>query len=404
MALCQRCYRTPPIYDCFICKGYFCLSCDEYIHSFPSKKLHTRRMLDIGNAMINTQNKETENEKDNEKESGKNNAQINPNIDSNTNIIKETLPIYDSNIGKSNEIFTTDNLKYEKGPYIDFEEKYLQGSTNIGTKIDELSSNLENTKINLIERIDVLDDKIHKIDETNKNEIININSKNLKEINDIMTEKDSEIKQLQSIIEQQKNKIKELKDGNLLLENELNDCIKIKEQSLSERNEALAEKKRQENFFVKDIDDMILSQDEEKHKLVNGYEDKFIKTNSDYHDDKDKLLNELKTIHQNFENLKIEHEKNIEKLNNNKVKLDADNRRKSQEKEQLKLEEKNLKDNLVRTKTKIEEMEEEMKSNDLVNLQWAKELESMSTKTDQIKRANTVLGKSCFRSAYRPES
>ena len=398
MALCQRCYKTPPIYDCFICKGYFCLSCDEYIHSFPSKKLHTRRMLDVSNTMNNKQNQENDSEVKNIY------SKINPNLDSNTDIIKETLPIYDSNIGKSNAIFNSENLKYQKGPYIDAEEKYLQGSTNIGTKIEELSSNLENTKMNLCERIDVLDDKINKIDENNQNEIININSKNLKEINDIMSEKDYEIKQLQSIIEKQKNKIKELKEGNDILEKELIDCIKLKEQSLSERNEALAEKKRQENFFVKDIDDMILSQEEEKRKLVNGYEDKFIKTNSDYHDDKDKLLNELKSMQASFEKLKIEHEKNIEKLNDNKVRLDADNRRKSLEKEQLKSEEKNLKDSLKRTRTKIEEMEEEMKNNDLINLQWAKELETMSTKTDQIRRANTVLGKSCFRSAYRPEA
>ena len=69
----------------------------------------------------------------------------------------------------------------------------------------------------------------------------------------------------------------------------------------------------------------------------------------------------------------------------------------------MKKEEENLKENLKRTKTKIDEIEEEMKSNDLVNLQWAKELETMSTKTEQIKKANTILGKSCFRSAYRPE-
>ena len=69
----------------------------------------------------------------------------------------------------------------------------------------------------------------------------------------------------------------------------------------------------------------------------------------------------------------------------------------------MKKEEENLKDNLKRTKTKIDEIEEEMKSNDLINLQWAKELESMSSKTEQIKKANTILGKSCFRSAYRPE-
>ena len=394
MALCQRCYKSPPIYDCFICKGYFCLPCDEYIHSFPSKKLHTRRMLDVSTA-IKTENK-AEKELNFDEKNAKNDAKI--------DIIKETLPLYDSNIGKSNTIFNQENLKYEKGPYIDLEEKYLLGTTNIGNKIEELSSNLQNTKINLSERIDVLDEHIHKLDETSKNELININSKNLKEINDITTEKDSEIKQLQMIIEKQKDKIKELKEENKILENDLINSIKMKNQSLKERDDALTEKKNQENFFIKDLDDMILSQEEEKKKLVNGYEDKFFKTNNEYHDEKDKLLNELKNIQENFENIKVEHEKNIEKLNNNKIRLDAENKRRDAENEQLKKEAESLKDTLKRTKTKIEEMEEEMKNNDLINLQWAKELETMSLKSDQIKKANTILGRSCFRSNYRPES
>ena len=317
MALCQRCYKSPPIYDCFICKGYFCLPCDEYIHSFPSKKLHTRRMLDVSTA-IKTENK-AEKELNFDEKNAKNDAKI--------DIIKETLPLYDSNIGKSNTIFNQENLKYEKGPYIDLEEKYLLGTTNIGNKIEELSSNLQNTKINLSERIDVLDEHIHKLDETSKNELININSKNLKEINDITTEKDSEIKQLQMIIEKQKDKIKELKEENKILENDLINSIKMKNQSLKVRDDALTEKKNQENFFIKDLDDMILSQEEEKKKLVNGYEDKFFKTNNEYHDEKDKLLNELKNIQENFENIKVEHEKNIEKLNNNKIRLDAENKR-----------------------------------------------------------------------------
>ena len=391
MALCQRCYKSPPIYDCPSCKGYFCLSCDEYIHSFPSKQSHTRRMLDIATA-INT---EKEEEKDLDFDS-KNDAKI--------DVIKETLPIYDSNIGKSNAKFNIGNLKYEKGPFIDLDDNYLLGNTNIGNKLEELSSNLQNTKINLSERIDVLDEHIHKIDEINKNELININSKNLKEINDITSEKDSEIKQLQIIIEKQKEKIKELKQQNKLLEDDLINSLKIKSQSIKERDEALTEKKNHESFFIKDLDEMILSQEEEKKKLVNGYEDKFIKTNSEYHDEKEKLLNELKNIQENFENLKIEHEKNIEKLNNNKIRLDKENKKRDMENQQLKREAETLKDNLKRTKTQIEEMEKEMKDNDLVNLQWAKELESMSTKTDQIKKANTILGRSCFRSHYRPES
>ena len=373
------------------CKGYFCLSCDEYIHSFPSKQSHTRRMLDITTA-INT---EKEEEKDLDFDS-KNDAKI--------DVIKETLPIYDSNIGKSNAKFNIGNLKYEKGPFIDLDDNYLLGNTNIGNKLEELTSNLQNTKINLSERIDILDEHIHKIDEINKNELININSKNLKEINDITSEKDSEIKQLQIIIEKQKEKIKELKQQNKLLEDDLINSLKIKSQSIKERDEALTEKKNHESFFIKDLDEMILSQEEEKKKLVNGYEDKFIKTNSEYHDEKEKLLNELKNIQENFENLKIEHEKNIEKLNNNKIRLDKENKKRDMENQQLKREAETLKDNLKRTKTQIEEMEKEMKDNDLVNLQWAKELESMSTKTDQIKKANTILGRSCFRSHYRPES
>ena len=395
MALCQRCYKSPPIYDCSTCKGYFCLSCDEYIHSFPSKQSHIRRMLDIATA-INT---EKEEEKEKEKESNidlKNDAKI--------DVIKETLPIYDSNIGKNNLQFNTENLKYEKGPFIDLDDNHLIGNTNIGNKLEELTNNLQNTKINLSERLDVLDEHIHKIDEINKNELINMNSKNLKEINDLTIEKDAEIKQLQLIIEKQREKIKELKTQNKILEDDLFNSIKIKSQSIKERDDALVEKKNHENFFIKDLDEMILAQEEEKKKLVNGYEDKFIKTNSEYHDEKEKLLNELKNIQENFENLKIEHEKNIEKLNNNKIRLDMENKKRDMENQQLKQEAETLKDTLKRTKTQIEEMEKEMKDNDLINLQWAKELETMSTKTDQIKRANTILGKSCFRSHYRPES
>ena len=393
MALCQRCYKSPPIYDCSTCKGYFCLSCDEYIHSFPSKQSHIRRMLDIATAI------NTEKEKEKEKESNidlKNDAKI--------DIIKETLPIYDSNIGKNNLKFNTENLKYEKGPFIDLDDNHLIGNTNIGNKLEELTNNLQNTKINLSERLDVLDEHIHKIDEINKNELINMNSKNLKEINDLTREKDAEIKQLQLIIEKQREKIKELKTQNKILEDDLFNSIKIKSQSIKERDDALVEKKNHENFFIKDLDEMILAQEEEKKKLVNGYEDKFIKTNSEYHDEKEKLLNELKNIQENFENLKIEHEKNIEKLNNNKIRLDMENKKRDMENQQLKQEAETLKDTLRRTKTQIEEMEKEMKDNDLINLQWAKELETMSTKTDQIKRANTILGKSCFRSHYRPES
>ena len=88
----------------------------------------------------------------------------------------------------------------------------------------------------------------------------------------------------------------------------------------------------------------------------------------------------------------------------NKSRLEQVNKKRDIENEQLKIEGENMQNNLRKTKTQIEEMEEEMKNFDLDNLQRAKEMESMSNKSKMIKRANTALGKSVFRSAYRPES
>ena len=396
MSLCQRCYKATPAYDCITCKGIYCLSCDAYIHSFPNKRNHTRRMIDISETMLTTKNRNFPQNIMPQKENQEN---IN-----NNDIIKETIPIYDANIGKNNEKYNSENLKYELGPYIDIDGNYLRGTTNIANKIEELSSNISSTKINLNERIDFLHEHICKADEDHKNEIININSKNLKEINNISSEKDTEIKKLQLIIEKQKEKINELKNINNNLEMTLDNCKKIKDRCLSEKEEIFYEKKRLENFYIKDLDEMQFAQEEEKKKLVNGYEDKFNKTNNDYHEDKDKLLNELRNLQLTYDRIRDEHDKNIEKLNLNKNRLEQENKKRDIENEQLKIEAENMIDTLKKTKTKIEEMEEEMKIFDLDNLERAKLMETMSSKSKQIKRANTALGKSVFRSAYRPES
>lgn len=400
MSLCQRCFKSQPVYNCIQCKGYYCLSCDEYIHSFAKNKNHTRTIIDINETMISPQNKKYYNKL---KCNPPNLSNIDKNINDN-NIIKNTLPIYDSNIGKSNDIYTSEKLKYEEGPYIDIEEKYLKGTTNIAKKIDELSSNISNTKINLNERIDSLHEHICKSDEAHKNEVINLNSRNLKEINSILSEKDGEIKRLQSYIEKQKERINELKKINNNLEITLDNCKRIKDRCLSEKEEVFYEKKNLENYYIKDLDEMQFAHEEEKKEIVKGYEDKFNKTNNDYHEDKDKLLNELRNLQMTYDQIRDEHEKHMENLNMNKNRLEQENKKRDIENEQLKIEGENMKDNLRKTRTKIEELEEEMNNFDLNNLKSAKELEEMSKKSKIIKKANTSLGKSLFRSAYRPES
>ena len=66
-------------------------------------------MIDITDIMITPQNKKNYNKL----------LQNPPNIDNqnidinNNNIIKNTLPLYDSNIGKSTDIHNSEKIKYE---------------------------------------------------------------------------------------------------------------------------------------------------------------------------------------------------------------------------------------------------------------------------------------------------
>ena len=167
MSLCQRCFRSSPIYDCPTCKGYYCLPCDTYIHSFETKKNHIRRMIDLSKVMLNNVS---------QKKILPNDFPSDQNL--NPNIINDTIPIYDSNIGKNTKNFFSPPNKYERGPYIDLDNQFLQSGISLENKIDELTSNIYNTKLNLNERIDSLYDHMKQSDEEQKNDIIDINSKN----------------------------------------------------------------------------------------------------------------------------------------------------------------------------------------------------------------------------------
>ena len=53
MSLCANCRISPSKYECFLCKCCFCLKCDSYIHSFPSKRTHLRKYITYTNQIKN---------------------------------------------------------------------------------------------------------------------------------------------------------------------------------------------------------------------------------------------------------------------------------------------------------------------------------------------------------------
>ena len=53
MSLCCNCRISPSKYECLLCNNCFCLKCDSYIHSFPSKRTHLRKYITYSNQINN---------------------------------------------------------------------------------------------------------------------------------------------------------------------------------------------------------------------------------------------------------------------------------------------------------------------------------------------------------------
>jgi hypothetical protein len=47
MSLCRNCKVNVSKYQCNTCNCSYCLRCDSYIHSFPSKRTHFRKYIPI---------------------------------------------------------------------------------------------------------------------------------------------------------------------------------------------------------------------------------------------------------------------------------------------------------------------------------------------------------------------
>ena len=54
MSLCRNCKENISKYKCEICNCSYCLRCDSYIHSFPSKRSHLRKYITISELDSNT--------------------------------------------------------------------------------------------------------------------------------------------------------------------------------------------------------------------------------------------------------------------------------------------------------------------------------------------------------------
>lgn len=195
MEICHRCKKEIADYNCDICNRLFCHQCDLYIHSFSSKQNHIRKKL---NELSIKRNIDSANK-----------LSLSPQQSSSSEILDET------NISlKRNKSFSSlkalNNLNY-------FDEKI-----KLLKKISQLNNELSNTRNNIDQKLDILSDHLNKSNNENKNKIIELNYKNIEEINLISSQKITLIDHLKKVMNDQEETIQKLLKKKNKLEEEIN--------------------------------------------------------------------------------------------------------------------------------------------------------------------------------------
>ena len=149
MSLCAQCKALISKYHCPLCNNCYCLQCDSYIHSFPSKRTHLRKYITCEN-------------------------QINNTYQLNTNLNFEYLNNLKKNqnqIEKENIIFYSQNRDE-----IEFNNCYENDIYN--QKINCLGNEIMDVKENFENKIEALHEQFHTMNENQKQKMNELNEKN----------------------------------------------------------------------------------------------------------------------------------------------------------------------------------------------------------------------------------
>ena len=364
MSLCRNCKVNISKYECSICNCLYCLKCDSYIHSFPSKRLHKRKYI-LSNYNNSSDNPKVTQNIINLKSyiiSKENDISINHNLPLDNNIKEENNILYDNNELKENininNIISNDNqnekekqdneIEKDKNQIIiqnnneiknDFNDNnieydnilnndiYLKKLSFLGAEIRDASENFNN-------RIEDLHQYFHNIDKNKQLKMKEDNIKNLKEINSISSEKNTQIQQLKEILEEQNSIISQLKNENINLGNILNNNKKEFEKLNFSKMKLIEENKKCEEIFIKKINEIMELNQIEKNKLIEEYNEEMInlknnyeqkieqfehrfkegnKNLNDYLENKNKEKRDLSIM---IDNLKLENSNKIKECNN----------------------------------------------------------------------------------------
>lgn len=439
--ICDRCKLKYSLLKCENCQESFCSECDTYIHSILSKKDHTRKMIysqptyetitklnlnyepqnnnyksitpsgppliqnnisqtssnsnrfydepltyDINN--INISSNEQDNYYQNE-----NYSQIIPEklfLDSYRDKNSTSGEINNINIDDLNKKY--DNKKLNKnmtGFYINEIKNIYQCEKNeLIVKINELSKELVDTKTNLGEHIDYLNNHIILLENKYKNQITELTFRNNNDLKSHSIKQNTRILELESElnIEREKNeklqkKIEELES---ILQNNKNNIEKLSDEKKYIDN---AKKTSEERLKLK-MTNMEKSHMDEIKKIKNNYETEMSKIKHELDESKLEYLKMTENSKENMNKIKTERNKEKTFYDNIINKLKEEIANKNKENEQLLNLTKNLQYNNDELNQNIIRLNNEINNKDMEQKQLLKSMNKMQKEKNEFERTN----------------
>ena len=281
---CRRCRTNPPEIMCKDCYPfiYFCINCSNNLHSIESKKSHNIISL-----------KEL-------------NQEIFNDLNFNNNNYLSGLDFSSSSTSPYAIKYNTNYSKYIS----DMNSLYETEKNNLIKKSLSLEKNLENIKQESNEKINELQDKLNKIQNSKDLEIKILEEKKNYELKNILQEKQNTIDIL-SKRNEEINKFNEDLIRQLSEYKEILNKLKIKNINIIQRQKDEIEKLNNEKndlikYYEKKINSMNNTYNEEKNNIIKEYENQIKKINLDYNNNKEKMKSIL-----------FQREKDIEEMINN---------------------------------------------------------------------------------------
>ena len=370
MSLCPNCKFNIQKYSCEICNCSYCIRCDSYIHSFPTKRSHLRRYITINNLAPNIQsnipylaNNSNLNSKNNivddfDKNEEQENLPYNDNIpvisDNNEknkeqqNIFFYSQSKFDQKDTKEKNEEIEDDKEYNKDYYKEYDKEYEYEYENeydlnndieqeiFSKKISNLGSEIMDAKENFDNKIEDLHEYFLLINENQRAKMNELNEKNLKEINMISNEKDIQVQRLKEILEEQIEIINQLRDENNNLKNIYDENKKEIESLNFDKLKLIEENKKIEETNMKKISEIMAINEQEKAKLISDYNEELLKIKNKYDKTEEQFENTFKEKQRIVNDYieEIDKEKNDLSIMINS--LIADNKNKNKETEKLK--------------------------------------------------------------------